>query len=121
MSKENLYTFYVDCGRSGGVEAVFIATQEQVDNIIGKEVYFGEILGKHSEIYFTIEPEDIELKSENVEVITVLKDLFGSTISGYNPLEYYEPHCEDCGEALEENELDNKDGLCNNCLEDEDA
>ena len=42
---------YFNCGRNGHLESLFIATPEQVEFMIGKELYFGEVLGKHSEIY----------------------------------------------------------------------
>ena len=82
--KECLWSFYWDCGRQGEVEGLFKATKEEVENAIGKEVYFGEILGKYSEIYGTIEEGEIELVSDNpIEVMN-------ATESGYNPLEYLE-------------------------------
>ena len=80
--KECLWSFYWDCGRQGEVEGLFKATKEEVKNAIGKDVYFGEILGKHSEVYGTIEEGEIELVSDNpIEVMN-------ATESGYNPLEY---------------------------------
>ena len=82
--KECLWSFYWDCGRQGEVEGLFKATKEEVENAIGKEVYFGEILGKHSEVYGTLEEGEIELVSDNpIEVMN-------ATESGYNPLEYLE-------------------------------
>lgn len=82
--KECLWSFYWDCGRQGEVEGLFKATKEEVENAIGKEVYFGEILGKHSEVYGTLEESEIELVSDNpIEVMN-------ATESGYNPLEYLE-------------------------------
>lgn len=80
--KQCLWSFYWDCGRQGEVEGLFKATKEEVENAIGKEVYFGEILGKHSEVFGTIEEGEIELVSDNsIEVMN-------ATESGYNPLEY---------------------------------
>jgi hypothetical protein len=80
--KECLWSFYWDCGRQGEVKGLFKATKEEVKNAIGKDVYFGEILGKHSEVYGTIEEGEIELVSDNpIEVMN-------ATESGYNPLEY---------------------------------
>ena len=82
--KECLWSFYWDCSRQGEVEGLFKATKEEVENAIGKEVYFGEILGKHSEVYGTLEEGEIELISDNpIEVMN-------ATESGYNPLEYLE-------------------------------
>ena len=76
--------------RMGIVESLFICTQEEIDNAIGKEIYFGEILGKHSEIYGTLDKDDITVKSEDQDLIDKLQDITGSTtISGHNPLSYF--------------------------------
>ena len=85
---KKMYKFFWDCGRMGKVESVFIAEENDVKNIIGKEVYFGDILGKYSEVCGIIEVGDvIEIK---VSPITVeeMEKIIGSTISGYNPLAY---------------------------------
>lgn len=79
---ENLYKFYWYCGRSGELEGLFKATKEDVDRAIGCEVYFGEVLGKHSEVYGTLKEGEIKLESD--DPLTVLK----SVESGFNPLEY---------------------------------
>lgn len=95
-----LWKFGWDCGRQGYVEGLFVATEEDIKSIIGKEVYFGEILGKHSEVYGTIEEGEItklDLDSETVEKVTAL---LGTTWSGYNPFYYIEDNDdnEDCDE-----------------------
>lgn len=88
---KKLYSFYWDCGRSGGLSGLFIAEESEVQKILGKEVYFGEVLGKHSEIYGTVDIDDIEEVSSDTEKVEWLENLLGSTISGYNPLDYFEP------------------------------
>ncbi|ADQ53308.1 hypothetical protein 65p300 [Aeromonas phage 65] len=45
-----LYRFYWDAGRGGSVEGLFVEDSEVVEKYIGSDVYFGEILGKHSEV-----------------------------------------------------------------------
>jgi len=56
---------------------------------IGEEIYFGEVLGKHSEIYGTLEEGDLIVKSEDQRFIDQLVAVIGSpTVSGYNPLDY---------------------------------
>lgn len=83
-SKECLWKFFWDCGRQGEVEGVFKATKEEVANAIGKEVYFGEILGRHSEVYGTLEEGECEIISDNpLYVLNAIE-------SGYNPLDYIE-------------------------------
>lgn len=82
-----LYKFFWDCGRQGNIEGVFIAEESDVEKL--SYVYFGEVLGKHSEIGGDLEEKDITIVSEDQELISKLEEVFGSkTISGYNPLEY---------------------------------
>lgn len=84
-----LYSFFWDCGRMGSVEGLFIEEKEVVQQNIGENVIFGEILGKHSEIYGTLDKGDLTIKSEDQEFIKKLQEVFGSnTVSGYNPLLY---------------------------------
>lgn len=97
---KKLYSFYWDCGRSGDLSGLFIAEESEVQKILGKEVYFGEVLGKHSEIYDTIGIDDIKEVSSDTEKVEWLENLLGSTVSGYNPLDYFEP------DEDEEDELD---------------
>lgn len=80
-----------DCGRMGMLDGIFIADDEIVDEIISteREIYFGEVLGKHSEIYGPIDADEIVIKSEDQELIAKLEELFGETLSGYNPVEIY--------------------------------
>jgi hypothetical protein len=93
----NLYKFYWYCGRAGDLEGLFAATQEDVDAAIGKYVYFGEVLGKHSEIYGNLGKEDLTKLNISEDVVSILVKEIGSTdISGYNPLNYLpEEHEED--------------------------
>lgn len=86
-----LYSFCWDCGRMGNLDGLFVAEESEVAKILGKDVYFGEVLGKHSEIYGTIDEEDITVVSDDQEKIEWLVGILGTNISGYNPLSYYEP------------------------------
>ena len=49
---EALFKMNIDCGRMGNLESVFVAEKEDIDYMIKNKVgiYFGEVLGKHSEI-----------------------------------------------------------------------
>lgn len=49
---KGIYSFGLDCGRMGSLEGIFIAEKRIMDYLIehSPEIYFGEILGKHSEI-----------------------------------------------------------------------
>jgi len=81
-----IYKFRWDCGRQGNVDGCFVANDSEVEKAIGKEVYFGEILGKHSEIYGTLEKGEIELVTTDEQVVSLFKQFKLS--NGYNPLEY---------------------------------
>lgn len=83
-----LYSFHWDCGRSGDLDGLFVAEEDQVESAIGKRLYFGEVLGKHSEVEGILEASDLEEVSSEQGKITWLVDLLGTSISGFNPLEY---------------------------------
>ena len=95
IDKNILWKFQWDCGRSGELEGLFIAPKSEVDRIIGKEIYFGEALGKHSEIYGELEASDLEQMVVSDDLLKELEEVFGTTVSGYNPLEYLPEEDED--------------------------
>lgn len=66
------------------IGGLFVATDEEVKNLIGKEVVFGEWEGKHSEVYGTIEDGEITLVSDNPIVVESIGNF------GLNPLEFLE-------------------------------
>jgi len=107
MEQRYLWKFYWDCYRNGDVEGLFVATETKIKQAIGREVYFGEILGKHSEICGTLDECDIEkidLDSETVERVT---KVLGETWSGYNPLLYLcEEEEDDCDEDYDDEDED---------------
>jgi hypothetical protein len=120
---KKLYKFYWDCGRQGDVEGMFIAEENEVQNAIGKEVYFGEILGKHSEVYGTIEEGDIAEIQVSETTIKEIEQIIGSTISGYNPLNYIQYVCCECGAKYSVYEVTwyvnkNGDKVCEYCAKD---
>lgn len=70
----------------GDVRGLFIADSEEIEEACGQHVYFGEILGKHSEVEGTLEEKDFKLVSSIDSDIEVFERL--SLHTGYNPLEY---------------------------------
>ena len=93
---KKLYSFFWECGRMGTLDGLFIAEEAKVNAIIGKEIYFGEVLGKHSEIYGRLDEYDLKVKSDDQDFINKLEEVIGhDTISGFNPLTYYDPDKED--------------------------
>jgi hypothetical protein len=81
--------FYWDCGRMGEIEGLFVCNKKDIEAAYGKQVYFGEILGKHSEVRGTIDQDDITILTEDQDFITKFIEIMCSgNISGYNPLSY---------------------------------
>ncbi len=87
-SVPKLWRFYWDCGRQGAVESVFVASQAEIDAALGSAVYFGEILGKHSEVHGQLDAEDLTLLSDDPALVALFRDRVGST--GHSPLDYLE-------------------------------
>lgn len=99
-----IYEFYWDCGRMGDVSATFIETMENVEKLLAYDgdIYFGEILGKHSEVYGKIEPEHITMVTVDQEFIAKFEEIMGEGWStGHNPFDYLP---EDFDESEEEGE-----------------
>jgi hypothetical protein len=91
-----LVRFYEDFYRNGELEGLFITTKPELERLYGKVLYFGEVLGKHSDVSLLIEPRQFTLKSEDQAFIDQLADVCGTDISGLNPFSY-----EDDGEDHE--------------------
>ena len=85
-----LYRFCWPQRRGGDVEGLFVEDSDVVENAVGSDVYFGEICGNHSDVYGTLDEEDLTVVSEDQEKISWLVDILGRSISGYNPFDYIE-------------------------------
>lgn len=81
---KKVYAFFWDCHRSGTLNGMFVADDNDVKSAIGKDVYFGEVLGKHSDVYGDLEEKDFTVLSEDPKIIEFIENF----PSGYNPLNY---------------------------------
>lgn len=81
-----IYKFFWDCGRMGVIEGVFTEESENVSSIVGKTVYFGEVLGKHSDIDGEIAVGDINLITNDKNAVEMFERYQLET--GYNPFVY---------------------------------
>lgn len=83
-----VYKLNVSFGRMGDLSGLFVAKKNHVKLLLEHklEVYFGEVLGKHSEIYGEIEESDMSLVSDSIDVIDVVEKHKLET--GFNPFEY---------------------------------
>ena len=75
------------------------------DTMIGYEVYFGEIAGKHSDIYGTIDEEDIGIVTNIEEVKDFLRDYPEG--EDYN-FSFVDRICDQLPEDAEEDEYGNE-------------
>jgi hypothetical protein len=89
MNKEKaVYKLNIDCGRSGTLTGLFIAKKNHVKILIENSlcVDFGEVLGKHSEIFGTVDKNEIKFVSDTNEVIDIIEEFELET--GCNPFDY---------------------------------
>ena len=82
---KKLWKFQWDM-RGGNVAGLFVATDEQIDAHLDKPVSFGEVLGKHSDVYGTLERKDLTEVSSDPQFIEQFERVVGEF--GYNPLTY---------------------------------
>ena len=98
-----LVKYNQDFGRMGSLDGLFICTKEDLESLNGKDVYFGEVLGKHSEVYTGDTYKYCKIVPTQHGDIKVLERLLGEgTISGFNPFDYIEDCCELFNEGEEE-------------------
>jgi len=74
--------------RGGELESVFTATRAEVEELYDQEIYFGEVLGKHSDVNGTLEEDEFEVLSGDPQLVELFKKHVGST--GHNPFDYIE-------------------------------
>lgn len=87
MAKRGLYRMTWGAGRAGTLHGLFTATDEEVKAAIGREIYFGEVLGKHSEVYGELDAKEVVLVTDDADFVKKFDEY--KCASGYNPLEYF--------------------------------
>lgn len=87
-NEKAVYKLNLSCGRQGDLDGLFIAKKTYVEKLISDqiEVYFGEVLGKHSDIICTIEKSDITFVSDDPTVIKIIEE--HNLENGFNPFEF---------------------------------
>ena len=83
---QKLYRYDLDCGRQGDVTGTFVADDAVIAAAMGKRAYFGEILGKHSDVRADLEEDQLTVLTEDPKFIALYEEIIGS--SGRNPLDY---------------------------------
>lgn len=90
--------FYCDCVRMGSLDGKFLLDQEKWDKLqglIGKDIYFGEVLGKHSDVRIFLEKDMLNIVTDDQDFLNKAIDLGVDLNSGFNPLNYYGDGLED--------------------------
>ncbi len=100
-----LYEFYADFGRMGEIESTFVATDEEFAALSNRYMYFGEVLGKHSEIYLDTDPSMFTVNEKATpEFCELLVEVVGKTVGGFDLFDVMEMTREMQGEEDEEDE-----------------
>jgi len=84
---------------------LFVATDKEIEEAIGKYTYFGEVLGKHSEVYCNLTEDHIKKLDLDSETVAKVSVLLGSTWSGFNPLYYIKYMCNECEDNFRSDEM----------------
>jgi hypothetical protein len=83
-----IYKFEVNCGRNGDLIGVFSCEKDELNDKIGKQVDFYEILGKHSNISIILDWAHLTEVTTDKKFIELF-DLYDLS-TGVNPLDYFE-------------------------------
>jgi hypothetical protein len=94
--KEGVYRWSQYFGRGGSLSGVFVARADEVESVIGRDVYWGEVLGKHSEVEGELEASDFELLTDDADFIEKFRR-FGLA-TGRNPIQRIAEWDEENGE-----------------------
>ena len=82
---KGLYAYSLDCGRSGTLVGLFVANRDEVERARVSDIYFGEVLGKHSEVSQEPNEGEYTLISEELAVVHRFEENHGSFL-GVNPV-----------------------------------
>jgi hypothetical protein len=91
-----LYKWSMDYGRAGSLDGLFALDeieQAELQKLIADktEIYFGEVLGKHSEVVASLDAEDFtEVPLEHDAILALIGAVRSSCISGMCPLDFAE-------------------------------
>jgi hypothetical protein len=89
-----LYKFHLDYGRMGCIEGTFVCTEDALQILIGKELQFGEVLGKHSDVNAVLRESDLIHLTDDWGFIEKAME-YGLVPCGYNPFDYLPKDVED--------------------------
>lgn len=83
-----LYRFKWKSHRPNPLEGLLIATPEQIEQQVGKYVYFGDVFGTTQRFYGWLEADDFEVLPVPLNCIIELRESLGERVSGVYPFDY---------------------------------
>lgn len=86
QTNKRIYKFHWGHYRIGDLYGIFVAMPEQIAEAIGQTVYFGEVLGKHSDVVVDLEPKHFTEMTTSSLMVEEFEQCDLET--GYNPLQY---------------------------------
>lgn len=84
--REAIYKFYANFGCMGELYGLFVSTPRKLVRNIGMDAYFGEVLGKHSDVSLVLKLEHFTFITDEPDFVT--KFIVYDLETGYNPLNY---------------------------------
>lgn len=97
-----LYRYYQDYGRMGAIEGLLIMTDEQKERYSNHELWWDELLGKHSEGYYVFSDETLTELNLPYDIVEILFYELGPVVSGPFDFDYFEEQIEEQAEHSEE-------------------
>ena len=79
-----LYNYGEDFERMGYLQGIFVADDADVLKVMHKEVYLGEVLGKHSSIEASVNEETLTVLTDDQDFIKKFQEF--RCHSGTNPV-----------------------------------
>ena len=86
---KGIFKFCANVGRIGNLNGIFVSNSKDIQSLIDseREIYFGECLGKHSDISFPLNKEYFSLVSYDSNFINMFES--AGMESGTNPMKIY--------------------------------
>jgi len=92
---QKLWKFDLYFYRGGSLNGLFVATDEEVEAIIGETAHFGEVNGKHSEVSEELKPMYFTEVTDDPHTVKTLLEAEGKSIVGCYPFDYIRHEDED--------------------------
>lgn len=80
-----LYRLSKYFGRSGELDEVFVCSEELMEEMMGEDLYFSDVLGKHSEVSMTVDEDCIQKVEDDPAFVFRFVEIFGCSIGLFVP------------------------------------